>query len=192
MNMSASSQDEGASAPQQVRSALPPPETVPFERLYDLHHGRVFQIALGVLGDVHVAEDVSQDVFLTVHRKIGSFEHRAKFTTWLYRVTVNAAISAKRRVDRHSTAPLLEDPHATEHPRVGRLESREVAAYLLRPLGKTERHLLRLRFRKDLCHGELATVLGCSYAGAAGRVHGALRKLREHWKDRRDEIGLAS
>jgi len=68
-----------------------------FDVLYDLAADCVFRIAVNVTGDHHAAEDVMQDVFLSVHRGIGGFREEASFFTWLYRITVNKSLSAMRR-----------------------------------------------------------------------------------------------
>ena len=60
-----------------------------FEKLYEQHHKRVYSLCLRMLGSVPQAEDLTQEVFLQVFRKIGSFRGDSAFTTWLHRLTVN-------------------------------------------------------------------------------------------------------
>ncbi|MFH1706333.1 MAG: sigma-70 family RNA polymerase sigma factor [Planctomycetota bacterium] len=68
-----------------------------FDVLYGLAADCVFRIAVNVTGDQHAAEDIMQDVFLSVYRGIGGFREEASFFTWLYRITVNKSLSALRR-----------------------------------------------------------------------------------------------
>lgn len=69
-----------------------------FERLVIRHQRMVFRVAAAVLGPGHDghAEDVAQDVFLQVYRRIGSFEGRSRFATWLYRIAYNRALDYRR------------------------------------------------------------------------------------------------
>ena len=62
-----------------------------FDALVDKHSGKAFQIAYGVLGSRQDAEEVSQDVFLRIHRALPSFRGDSEFTTWMYRITINLA-----------------------------------------------------------------------------------------------------
>ena len=60
-----------------------------FRELVEAHRDRVFNITYRMLGDRAEAEDVAQEVFISVFKTIDSFREEAKFSTWLYRVTVN-------------------------------------------------------------------------------------------------------
>src|SRR5499427_6088099 len=60
-----------------------------FRELIETHRDRVFNITYRMLGNRHEAEDVAQEVFITVFKTIDQFQEKSKFSTWLYRVTVN-------------------------------------------------------------------------------------------------------
>ena len=60
-----------------------------FEEIYKRHHRRVYSICLRMLQNASEAEDLTQDVFIQLYRKIGSFRGDSAFTTWLHRMTVN-------------------------------------------------------------------------------------------------------
>ena len=60
-----------------------------FEELYQRHHRRVYSICLRMLQNASEAEDLTQDVFIQLYRKIGSFRGDSKFTTWIYRIAIN-------------------------------------------------------------------------------------------------------
>ncbi len=66
------------------------------EALMERYSSRLYRLAYGITRSSRDAEEVLQDVFLTVFRKIGSFEGRATLGTWLYRVTTNAALNRRR------------------------------------------------------------------------------------------------
>jgi RNA polymerase sigma-70 factor, ECF subfamily len=76
-----------------------------FERLYQQYNRRVFSICLRMLGNPTEAEDLTQDVFVQLYRKIGSFRGESAFTTWLHRMTVNQVLMhfRKRGVRYEST-----------------------------------------------------------------------------------------
>src|SRR5689334_1079516 len=64
----------------------------PFEEVFRLHHRRVYSLCLRMIGDSVEAEDLTQDVFLQVFRKLGTFRGESAFTTWLHRLTVNQVL----------------------------------------------------------------------------------------------------
>ncbi|MGH2772294.1 MAG: RNA polymerase sigma factor [Actinomycetota bacterium] len=70
------------------------------EILLRRHEARVFGLALRILGNRADALDAAQEVFLAVFRRAGSFQHRSAFTTWLYRLTVNACYDLSRSRSR--------------------------------------------------------------------------------------------
>src|ERR1051325_9866578 len=72
-------------------------DTVAFEQLYHLHNRRVYSLCLPMLGSGAQAEDMTQEVFLQVFRKIGSFRGDSAFTTWLHRLTVNQVLMHFRK-----------------------------------------------------------------------------------------------
>jgi len=67
------------------------------EALYRLHAGRVYGLGLRLTADPSRAEEIVQDVFLQAWRRIGSFQGRSRFSTWLYRLTVNRALDTMRK-----------------------------------------------------------------------------------------------
>jgi len=67
-----------------------------FEALVRAHSGAVYAHALRFFGDVGAAEDVAQEVWIKVYRSLSTFDERARFSTWLYRITRNACLDAVR------------------------------------------------------------------------------------------------
>jgi RNA polymerase sigma-70 factor, ECF subfamily len=68
-----------------------------FEKMVQRYHARVYSLAYGVLRNAEDAEEAVQDAFLTLYRKIGTFDESKKFFSWFYRVALNAAYSRARR-----------------------------------------------------------------------------------------------
>src|SRR5690349_19390693 len=79
-----------------------------FEELINRYSGKVFSLALRLARSQEDAEEVLQDVFVTVYRKIGGFEGKSSFSSWLYRVTVNAALMKLRKKKQDRTVPMEE------------------------------------------------------------------------------------
>src|SRR6476619_608386 len=68
-----------------------------FREMVDRYHARVYSLSYGVLHNAEDAEEATQDAFLTLYRKIGTFDEARKFFSWFYRVALNAAYSRARR-----------------------------------------------------------------------------------------------
>lgn len=83
-----------------------------FKRLVELHQGRLFAVAYGMLRDRDDAMDVVQDAFIKAHKKLAEFEGNAAFSTWLYRICVNLCID-KKRADARRRKVDLDDALAT-------------------------------------------------------------------------------
>jgi RNA polymerase sigma-70 factor, ECF subfamily len=79
-----------------------------FEQMVKRYHARVYSLSYGVLRNAEDAEETTQDTFLTLHRKIGTFDESKKFFSWFYRVALNQAYSRARR-RRPATTTLVEE-----------------------------------------------------------------------------------
>lgn len=165
-------------------------DTEAFRQLLDQHHARTFHLVQGILGDWHLSEDVTQEVFATVFRKASSFREASLFSTWLFRIAVNAALRARRRWRRHRTEALDDAgevpstaPHFTRP-----IENEEVFRKLLQPLPEKLRVPIVLREAGGLSYEEIAEVLGCTRGAVEQRIHRAMVRLRELWKDHEDRF----
>jgi RNA polymerase sigma-70 factor (ECF subfamily) len=79
-----------------------------FEEMVERYHARVYSLSYGVLRNAEDAEESTQDAFLTLHRKIHTFDEDKKFFSWFYRVALNTAYSRARR-RHHVTTVAIED-----------------------------------------------------------------------------------
>src|ERR1700693_6255209 len=68
-----------------------------FEQIVDRYHARVYSLSFGVLRNAEDAEEATQDTFLQLYRKIGTFDVSRKFFSWFYRVALNSAYSRARK-----------------------------------------------------------------------------------------------
>jgi RNA polymerase sigma-70 factor (ECF subfamily) len=140
-----------------------------FNALYARHRGRIFGFALNRLGDASEAEDVTQEVFLQVHRSLPSFEGRSSLLTWMFGIAHNQVCRRFRR----KTPPLLslDDSEAASLPsEIAPTDRRVEAQRLLRHCGKivetelspAQREIFYLRYAKSGTHSVIAEQLGKS------------------------------
>ena len=169
------------------------------EALMGRHAGRVYRLAYGITRNPADAEEVVQDVFLTVVRKGGSFEGQATLATWMYRVTMNAALNRRRGKRRElevsledhlptytedghragDRSDLLVDWSSTPEERVLSGESRRVLENAIDSLPDHYRAVLVLRDVEELSNEEVASIVGDSLASVKSRLHRARMALRE-------------
>lgn len=169
------------------------------EALMSRHAGRVYRLAYGITRSQSDAEEVVQDVFLTVIRKGAGFEGHAALATWMYRVTTNAALNRRRgkrqelevsleehlptfREDGHRAgdrSDLLTDWSSTPEERVLSGESRRILEKAIDGLPDHYRTVLVLRDVEELSNEEVASIVGDSLASVKSRLHRARMALRE-------------
>src|SRR5689334_6453699 len=160
-------------------------DTGAFEQLYYLHNRRVFSLCLRMLGNSNQAEDLTQEVFFQVYRKIGSFRGDSAFTTWLHRLTVNQVLMhfRKRGVKLEHTSEEGDFTNVTETPlqstrrisMVDRLALEKAIAEL--PPGY--RTVFALHDIEGYEHEEIADMLGVSIGTSKSQLHKARMRLRE-------------
>jgi RNA polymerase sigma-70 factor, ECF subfamily len=169
------------------------------EILMERYSPRIYRVAFGITRSHGDAEEVVQDVFVTLFRKIDSFEGRAALGTWLYRVAANAALIKRRgkraevevhledyvptfKSDGHregDRAMLLADWSGTPERELLSGEAREILEEGLALLPDHYRAILVLRDVEELSNEEVAEALGESVASVKSRLHRARMALRE-------------
>ncbi len=164
-------------------------DEVAFETLVRRHERRVFGLVLRMLGSREEAEDVAQEVFLNLHRNGHRFRKEARFSTFVYRVAVNAALNRRRALGRRRAR--LEGlirrqaggddlPYTPRDPEDSILGS-ELRARLQREileLAETLRAPLVLHDIEGLPYAEIASILGIVEGTVKSRIHRARRALR--------------
>ena len=149
-----------------------------FDSLMARHERPVFRLAYRLTGNLEDAKDVSQDVFLKLHRHLGSLDGDRDLSPWLYRVTVNAANDLLRK--RRPVEPLSGFEPGAASPEGGllELERRRLALDALAQLPPKERSAVVLRDIEGLSTAEVAEVLGSSEATVRSQISMARGKLR--------------
>jgi RNA polymerase sigma-70 factor (ECF subfamily) len=147
-----------------------------FERLVVRHEARVRNLALGILRDRSLAEDVAQDAFLTAYRKARSFRGEGSFRSWLFRIAVHRAQDEIRQRARRGEVELDEDGESKAAAGFDR--GLEVAGALER-LRPEYRAVVLLREVEGLSYREIAEALGWPMGTVETRLHRARLELKE-------------
>ena len=151
-----------------------------FALLIERHYDRIYRVADRVLDDASAAQDVTQDVCIGLAARLFSYRGDSRFTTWLYRVVVNAALDAMRRgaARRRSEwghAEAAASAHADSAVRSAQLVwLRQVMGRLPEVLRATSVLVLE----EGLRHAEAGAVLGVSEATVSWRMHRVRQQLR--------------
>ena len=167
-------------------------EETAFEALLKRYQGKIYRLALSVTKRHEDAEEVLQDVFLNVYRKIASFDGRSAFGTWLYRICVNTALMKLRGRDpaHESIDEYLPQFAGGRHARmiadwsegadevILRKERAQIVRRAIETLPPEYRVVLVLRDLEGLSNGEVAEVLGTSVPTVKARLHRARLALR--------------
>ncbi len=156
-----------------------------FEELYQRHNRRVYSLCLRMLQNAHEAEDLTQEVFIQLYRKIGSFRGDSAFTTWLHRMTVNQVLMhfRKRSVKNEKTTEEGETPvqivHGTENPRKMPIVDKIALDRAIAQLPKGYKTVFILHDVEGHEHEQVAKILGCSVGTSKSQLHKARMKLRK-------------
>ena len=155
-----------------------------FEQIYRRHFRRVYALCLRMLGDPTQAEDLTQDVFVNLFNKIGSFRGDSAFTTWLHRMTVNQVLMYFRKASTRSelTTEEGETPiqivRGTENPNAMPVVDRIALERAIAQLPPGYRTVFVLHDVEGYDHDEIARTLGVSEGTSKSQLHKARLKLR--------------
>jgi RNA polymerase sigma-70 factor, ECF subfamily len=160
-----------------------------FQSLFEAYKDKVFSIAIySSDGDRALAEDVTQQIFLKLFTAIRQFRGDSEFTTWLYRLVVNACLDERRRRRRllpWGTGVAMNDPSEKkpQEQQYARLEVAEAVRLAIEDLKPKFRLPILLKYIEGLSYEEIAEVMGCSKGTVASRLnrgHSQLAKRLSH------------
>ncbi len=152
---------------------------------------------LGMVQDHHVAEDLTQEVFVTVYKSLISFNEKSSLSTWIYRITVNKCIDHLRskNVKKRSgflSAIFMKDSGETaveatdfNHPGV-QIENREKSKYLFKALNtlpENQKTVFILTYMEDLPQKEVAEIMDMTVKGVESLLQRAKGNLRKYLSD---------
>jgi len=157
------------------------------EEIVRQYENQVYNIAYGILGSFDDAQDITQDVFVSVWEKIGQFKFRSKFSTWLYRIAENLSLNEKsRRIRQKTDAVKIDDSqkwvlvdHQTPEDVILASEQQQILHKALEQLKESYRTILVLREMEELSYEDLSRVLGCSIGRVKSRLYEARMQLRK-------------
>lgn len=156
-----------------------------FETLYNRHSRRVYSLCLRMTSSQTEAEDLTQDVFIQLYRRIGSYKGEAAFTTWLHRLTVNQVLMRfrKKNVRFETTTEDGELPvvveHGTEDPRSMPIVDQIALDKAISQLPTGYRTVFILHDVEGYEHEEVARMLGITVGTSKSQLHKARLKLRK-------------
>ncbi|HET6347518.1 MAG TPA: RNA polymerase sigma factor [Candidatus Krumholzibacteria bacterium] len=178
-------------------------EASAFRQFVERYQREVYGLAYDLCGNHHDAEDLSQEVFIKVHRAIGSFRADAKPGSWLYRITMNAFLDSRRRkpvqiVSLHAPfdsssgddhpvdvpAPTAGPDRVTHSARV-----RDDVDRALDVLSAQERSVFVMRHYHDMPIREISASLSLAEGTVKSMLFRSIRKLRDRLSQYREEAG---
>lgn len=161
-----------------------------FERIYRLHSRRVYALCLRMVGNTAEAEDLTQEAFLQLFRKIATFRGESAFSTWLHRLSVNVVLMKLRKKSLAETS--LEETTEPDEESGG--PRKDIGGPDLRLTGSIDRVNLQraieelppgyksvfvLHDIQGYEHNEIADIMGCSIGNSKSQLHKARTRLRE-------------
>ena len=160
-------------------------DTDAFGMLYRRHFRRVYALCVRMMGDLTQAEDMTQEVFVQLFNKIGSFRGESAFTTWLHRMTVNLVLMHFRK--KSTRSELLTDEgetpvqivRGTENPEQMPVVDRIALERAIRELPPGYRSVFVLHDVEGYEHEEIAKMMKISAGTSKSQLHKARLKLRQ-------------
>jgi RNA polymerase sigma-70 factor (ECF subfamily) len=158
-----------------------------FVTLVERHRGMVYRVAFQYAGNHYDADDIAQDVFIKVHRSLPAFRRDAQFTSWLYRITMNACIDHGRRrspttsldgasPDDRVSEVVAEDPGPDQRVFAG--EVRREVEQAVDSLPPQQRIVFTMRHFEGMKLCEIAESLGVAEGTVKRQLHSAVHRLR--------------
>ena len=170
-----------------------------FEALYNLHKRRVYSLCLRMTANTAAAEDLTQEAFLQLFRKIGTFRGESAFSTWLHRMAVNVVLMQLRKkglnvvpledtMEGEEESPKKE-PGADDVRLAGSVDRLQLQ-HAIAELPPGYRMIFLLHDVQGYEHNEIADMVGCSIGNSKSQLHKARMKLRELLKTSRAEKAI--
>jgi len=159
-----------------------------FATLFHLHKSRVYSLCLRMTHNTAEAEDLAQDAFMQVFRKLATFRGDSALSTWLYRVAVNTVLMHFRKkglkqvsLDESSTqeTPQVAREYGAQDKRLSSCVDRLALARAIQKLPAGYRTIFLLHEIHGYEHQEIARILNCSVGNSKSQLHKAKLRMRE-------------
>jgi len=172
-----------------------------FAALFEAHKRRVYSLCLRMLGNPTEAEDLTQEAFLQLFRKIATFRGESAFSTWLHRLSVNVVLMHLRKkglnqisldeTENSQGEPIKRDYGDDDRRLVGSID-RIGLNRAIEELPPGYRTVFILHDVEGYEHNEIADIMNCSIGNSKSQLHKARLKLREWFKQHQREEGRRS
>ena len=159
-----------------------------FAALFEAHKRRVYSLCLRMTGNTAEAEDLTQEAFLQLYRKISTFRGESAFSTWLHRLAVNVVLMHLRKkglqqisldeVDTSQDEPVKRDYGSDDRRLTGSVD-RIGLQHAIADLPPGYRAVFVLHDVEGYEHNEIAEIMKCSVGNSKSQLHKARMKLRE-------------
>ena len=164
-----------------------------FGKLVKKYHQKALYLAYDVIGDYDEAKDIAQDAFIRAYTKLGQFEKRARFSTWLYRIVVNLALDNYRKKKRYPLKSLdasikeIEsqnkefDNISIKPDKLVEFDETQVKLdEALNELTENQKTATILRYFHQKSSKEIADIMGCAESTVRIHIHRALGNLKKY------------
>lgn len=171
-----------------------------FGKLVKKYQNKVLYLAYDLIGNYVDAQDVAQNVFLQAFQNISYFRDEAAFSTWIYKITTNAAIDFQRGKRRRKSLFIdqpqdeeqqklsinnIEDPYQSVEKKIETSDLRDLVAKIVERLSPQQKAAFVLKYFHDKSTEEIAAIIGCDPVTVRGHILRATLKLRKKLKDER-------
>jgi RNA polymerase sigma factor (sigma-70 family) len=160
-----------------------------FSELYDRYSSKIFSKCLTMLKEPTQAEDAAQEIFMKIFTRLSSFNHEAKFSTWIYAITYNYCIDEIRRNKKMSNTISADSEKAPDLADRTEMSDAEFLEMDLKKLGKAldkmsvdDRALLVMKYKDGIPIKDLAQITGKTESAIKMRLMRAKEKAREHYQ----------
>jgi len=160
-----------------------------FATLFHAHKARIYSVCLRMTNNAAEAEDLTQDAFLQVFRKIATFRGDSAFSTWLHRIAVNTVLMHFRKKSlsqvsldepyNNSDGAKIRREYGTKDNRLAGCVDRVALASAIKELPHGYRTIFLLHEVEGYEHQEIAEMLGCSVGNSKSQLHKAKLRIRE-------------
>jgi len=157
-----------------------------YSALVEKHKNLVFSIAVKILNNREDAEEIAQDTFLKAYASLKSFEKKSKFSTWLYRIAYNGAISKKRKkkmdaveIDDHIMFNYSTDEISTNVHQIHESEQIQLIDKALKTLPDDDNLLITLFYKSEHSIEDISYITGLTQSNVKVKLHRIRKKLYE-------------
>jgi RNA polymerase sigma-70 factor, ECF subfamily len=151
-----------------------------FAEIYEAYYAKIFRVCMGYVNDHEWAQDITQETFITVWRKLAQFRNESAIGTWIFRIASNHCL---RQIERHGRMPRAEMPLQMEDEQQPDKELQVQLLYkFISELPEIDRIIISLEL-EDVKQAEIAGITGLSETNIRVKVHRIKEKLSQKFKN---------